>query len=340
MQRKPRCRERALMRTTAFNHSKVKENKAPKKLQTETLQNMKDKHVAGWRLRLKKKRVRFDETGVQSSRRTRQDTGVFLRTSASHESGEALSCRPTKKCLRFGASRWSEATLGNISEAISKREKTHAHTYPHTHAQLLLIPSSRSKCRAATEGKGQARIKASNFFILFYFFYFLNGGIEPDSRVRLHRLLRSYPSKPYSEVYAFMRPTLDSLKRIKVSRSHIWRLNCSVYDFMTKTHSYVWFVTIHCSQMNVSLISLLLGHQRPKQTCGALRGSDAFPVLSATFCDSSDFLSSPSFFVSSTRTGCTDHFHLFHVTPPPPPFLCTKGAVYAPLTRKDPFRTI
>lgn len=150
----------------------------------------------------------------------------------------------------------------------------------------------------------------------------------------LHRLLQSYPSKPYFDVYIDKRSMLDSLKRIKVSRSHIWRLNCSVYDFIwgEKSTFICWFVTIYCSQMNMFLISLLLGHQGPKQTCRALRGSDAFPVLSGTFCDSSDFLSSCSFFVSSTRTGCTDHFHLFHVIPPP--FLCIKGVVYAPPYKK------
>lgn len=84
--------------------------------------------------------------------------------------------------------------------------------------------------------------------------------------------------------------------------------------------------------MNMFLIILLLGHQSP-QSPANVQASDVFPVLSATFCDLSDFLSSCSFLVSSIRTGCTGRFHLFHVIPSS--FLCIKGVVYAPLTRKD-----
>lgn len=196
MQRKPRCRERALMRTTAFNHSIVKENKAPKKLQTETLQNMKDKHVAGWRLRLRKKWDLMKQ-GCNPAIVHGETNGeggwywCFLRTSASHESGEALSCRSTKKCLRFGASRWSEAALGNISEAISKRQR-HMHTLIHTHAQLLLIPSRRSKRRAAMEGKAKQESRLRIFFYLFFFYFLV---FKSRNTTRLICVSSSPPSK-------------------------------------------------------------------------------------------------------------------------------------------------
>lgn len=159
-----------------------------------------------------------------------------------------------------------------------------------------------------------SRMKASYF----YFFIFLNQGIESDSYVCLHRLLQSYPSKPHFDVYIFMKPTLDSRKRIKVRRFHIWHPNCSVYDFIWG-EKHIHMLICHYLLLSDEYVFNQFASWSPKAKAN-MQGLEGFRCIS---CFIRNFLWLVRlcllvlFFVSSTRTGCTDHFHLFHVILPP-----------------------